>query len=138
MNRSRNTTLFVWGVFDLLYISWYSIESLVRGNIPYVTDISSIWRLLPDHGVAAYIFACGQWLLQISLIVSAVLLLKRSTRFMWLYYFQIPLRLVYYIPSISIVLIFIGFFGSLGIFVSLILLTVSEIVKVYTLRKFVS
>ena len=57
---------------------------------------------------------------------------------MWLYYFQIPLRLVYYIPSISIVLIFIGFFGSLGIFVSLILLTVSEIVKVYTLRKFVS
>ena len=57
---------------------------------------------------------------------------------MWLYYFQIPLRLVYYLPSVSIVLIVIGFFGSFGIFVSLILLGGSEIVKVYTLRKFVS
>jgi len=133
--RKKVVFLF-WGVLDAIYVVWYVFKSFQSGKVAYYTDfLSTVDVLILHGGVLAILMALISWLLQISIIVSAVMLLIGSTKAKLLCYIQIPFRLVSIVPSISLFLVAASYTSRLNLFVVLSLLVISEILKGYTLWK---
>ena len=130
----RQTTLVFWGIMDATWVSWYCFQSLQRGNVPYYTHVVSMLSVLPSYGqVVAYVWTLFLWTLEYSIILSAVMLLFGHRMARAICYIQIPFRIYFSTPSISLIPIALRFLGSPGISLAFQLVAVSETIKALTL-----
>ena len=126
-----------WGIMDVTYISWYIIESIQSGNAPYYTDVISSFRILSSHGgVISHVWTLLSWTLEFSIMVSGVVLLFGHRMARPICYIQIPFRICFATPSITLMLMAFSFLGSPGFVLALVLLLASEAIKAFTLWKF--
>ena len=134
----RKIVFLCWGVLDVIYVLWYSFGSIQRGSIPFYTDLLSMIEVLSVHGgVVTCIFAILFWLLQVSIIASAIMLLIGHAKAKLLCYIQIPFRLVSIVPSICLITIVFSYVDQRSALLAIALVVLSEIIKGYTLRKYV-
>lgn len=128
----RNRVLYFWAMFDLFYIVRFGWLNISQGRIPLVDDILSFSDIYPQQGVYSLILFSFSLLLNISIIFSAVMLLKKWKYANWIVYVQTPFRLFFMIPSISILP---WVFKSMSIKAGVIFLAavfISEIIKIET------
>ncbi|KAA8998069.1 hypothetical protein FJU30_16755 [Affinibrenneria salicis] len=130
----RNKIFLFWGVMDAIAVSSFVQVSLLRGHIPLVDDYLRYQQLAADGGSwIGGLFFYLHALLLLSLIATAALFLKQSPlaiRFAW---FQLPLRLLLIVPSISVFTLLAHHFSLEPPLLNLLLLLISEGVKVYSL-----
>lgn len=135
--NSKKFIYITWGVLDVIYISWYCIESFRLGKLPYLTDFSStIDTVLSHGGTLAYLLSSLSWILQVSIIVSAILLILRHPIARILCILQIPLRLLILVPSISVLSIYVTLVDEHSTLIFILLLLLSEGIKFITLWKY--
>jgi hypothetical protein len=132
-NKSNNIYLF-WAAMDFLYIVRFIWLNIQQGRIPLIDDILSFSKIYPEHGVSSVIIFSISLLLNISIISSFILLVKKWKRVDFFIYVQTPLRLLLLTPSLSFLP---WLFKSLSISSALVLILAviaSEIIKVYSLK----
>lgn len=125
-----------WGVLDVLYLLDYVLSSILRGNAPFYSDALSAMRLIDDHGDYAIAFVVLGWVLQLSIIASSILLMRRSMWGQRLVWVQLPLRLFLFVPSVSVLLSYAGFHFAAGSVQLIAWVVVTELVKVWSLWSF--
>ncbi|MBF8768103.1 MULTISPECIES: hypothetical protein [Pseudomonas] len=132
--QSTNKTLLLWGLLDAFHIIWYSAKAFSAGRIPYVSDFTSTMALGSELGSANIAMAIASWALQLSIVLTALLFLRgyRPARYLGLA--QIPLRLLFVYPSVSLLLIGGGLWSGYPI-ILMVLLLISEAIKGWTLWK---
>lgn len=129
---TRKQVFWFWGAMDAIYLVRYWVTSAVEGRVPYLSDIESALWVLRDHSVLQiYTFALVM-LLQISIVASCFLFLLSSEKARWLVYLQTPLRLVFFIPSISLLLIGAQLVPGYSVVVMAVLVVASEAMKVWS------
>jgi len=134
--RARaNKTLLTWGFLDAFYVVWYSLMSWKNGRIPYITDLSNTLTLGSELGGPNRAMAAMSWLLQFSIIVSAVLFLCGYRRARYLGFAQIPFRLLLVYPSVSLILVAGGYWQDHQAML-VVLVLASEALKAWSLRRF--
>lgn len=128
----RNGVLYFWAVLDLFYIARFVWLNISQGRIPLVDDIFSFSEVYPQQGAYALVTFSLSLLLNISVISTAVVFLKKWKYAHWVVYFQTPLRLFFTTPSVSILP---WVFNVMSVKSGVILISVvfiSEIVKLGT------
>lgn len=103
MNKilSRKHVLYFWGMFDLFYICRFIWLNISQGRIPLVDDIFSFSDVYPHQGAYSLVLFSFSLLLNVSIVFSAVMFLKKWKYVNWIVYVQTPFRLIFMIPSIS-------------------------------------
>lgn len=129
-----NKTLLIWGLLDAFHIAWYSLMSWKSGRIPYVTDLSNTIALGSELGGPNTAVAAMSWLLQLSILLSAVLFLCGYRPARSLGFAQIPFRLLLVSPSVSLILVAGGYWSDRPA-ILVVLLLASEALKAWTLWK---
>lgn len=133
LNLSAERIFVGWGVFDAIYVARYLLLSVSAGRVPYVDDFSSAIGFLSEHGALPKVLATLIWGLEFSIVLSCCLFFLRWRVARWLAYFQVPFRLVFFIPSVSLFFMGPDLKERYGIGLLLLLLVVSECLKVWTL-----
>ena len=132
----RKKVFWFWGFFDFLYVAWYAANSYKLGNIPYFSDIISMVETIGEHGsLSLAIVMILSLLFQLSIIASAVMLGLCSRSAKILSYAQVPFRLYFIIPSISLILIGVSFLDYYSVALVIGLVVISELLKVISLWK---
>ncbi|CAM3790180.1 hypothetical protein D3C81_833330 [compost metagenome] len=114
---------------DAFFIVLYVQGSLRRGQILYYTDAQNMIGLLQDHGIFAKWLAGMSFTLHLSIIVSCLLLLAGRKSGVYLGLLQIPFRLMFMVPSISILLVWAKLSPAYSLWLMLVLVIASEVVK---------
>lgn len=122
-----------WGIFDAIYVARYVSLSVSGGRVPYVDDFNNALGLLAVHGGLPKVLAALVWGLELSIVLSCCFFLLQWRVARWLAYFQVPLRLVLFVPSISVLFMGPDLKERYGIILLLSLLVMSEGLKVWTL-----
>lgn len=137
MNDSRvgRYILLFWGALDAVYLLKYVINGLMNQRIPYVTDFQSTLVLLTDHGVFAAVLVIASWLLQLSILVSCAALLLQKKFSKYLIYLQTPFRVLFIIPSLSLLSFFYPSSVSMNA-VLLVIMIATEVLKVWSVKKY--
>ena len=130
-----NKTLLIWGLLDAFYVVWYSLMSWKNGRVPYITDLSNTLALGSELGGPNMAVATMSWLLQFSIILSAVLFLCGYRRARYLGFAQIPFRLLLVYPSVSLILVASGYWPDHQVML-VVLVLASEALKAWSLRRF--
>ncbi len=128
----HNYIFYFWAVFDLFYTLRFIWLNISQGRIPLIDDILSFSDIYPQQGAYSLVLFSFSLLLNVSIVFSAVMLLKKWKYVSWIVYFQTPFRLFFMIPSISILP---WMFKTMSIKVGAIFLAavfLSEIIKVGT------
>ncbi|MCC4039321.1 hypothetical protein LL061_03245 [Escherichia coli] len=124
--------LYCWAVFDLFYIVRFIWLNIAQGRIPLIDDILSFSHIYSQQGAYSQVLFSFSLLLNVSIVFSAVMFLKKWKYVNWVVYIQTPFRLFFMIPSISILP---WMFKTMSIKVGAIFLVavfLSEIIKVGT------
>ncbi|MCX2890813.1 MULTISPECIES: hypothetical protein [Pseudomonas] len=122
-----------WGGLDALFLMSYMLRSLWEGKLPFYADAISALNMIEDHGSYAAVFIVLGWMLQLSFFVSCILLFRQSRwgwRLVWL---QLPFRLLFFVPSASVLFTYMGFHFSAGSVAFVLLMVASELAKVWSL-----
>lgn len=126
---------YVWALFDFLHITIYSLNSYRLGNIPYATDFVSTLENISSHGgVVAGGVVLFSWLLELSILASLIMFLLMKSKVKALCYVQTPLRLIFSVPSLSIIFPFFNLFGDVSTIILIIMVISSEVLKIYSLK----
>ena len=134
--KSNKLVFLVWALFDFLHIAVYSISSLRLGNIPYATDfVSTVGNVSSHGGVVSGGMVVFSWLLELSILVSLVMFLLMKNKVKVLCYVQTPFRLIFLVPSLSIMFSVFNLFGGLNTIVVIVMVILSEAAKVFSLKK---
>ena len=98
----RQVCLF-WGLMDVLYIGRFIWLNLEQGRIPLVDDIISFTSLYPEYGGGFWMVLMFSLslLLNLSIVLTSILLLTGWDNVRYLVFAQIPFRLLLTIPSLS-------------------------------------
>lgn len=118
-----------WGGMDAFFIVFYVQGSLRGGQIPYYTDAQNMIGLLQDHGIFAKWLAGMSFTLHLSIIVSCLLLLAGRKSGAYLGLLQTPFRLMFMVPSISILLVWAKLSPAYSLWLMLVFVIASEVVK---------
>lgn len=95
---------YFWGALDLVYLSWYIVESLKRDKVPFLSDLLLINDAYKHSGILiGIVYSYLGWLLSLSVCLSAILLLLRRNSAKFFCYVQSPVRVVYLAPSLSLI-----------------------------------
>ncbi|MHC9011083.1 hypothetical protein ACYX79_05575 [Stenotrophomonas rhizophila] len=135
---TRRWAFLFWATMDAVQIAFYALSALQRGRIPYVDDAHGSLAVLQSHGYATLLTLVPSWMLQASLIASAVLLLRHSRYGVLLAYAQIPLRLVFLVPSVPFALSALQgltMAPTASMLMAVGLMLVIELLKMGTLRR---
>lgn len=119
-----------WAGMDFIYLVRFAYLNVSQGKIPIVSDVQSFVALALDHGVVSLLLFSLSLLLNLSILVSMVLFLRDSPAARYLAFAQLPLRLVFGLPSISLLMWFAHVGGATSSLLLLGLLLVSETLKV--------
>ncbi|HGG8858638.1 TPA: hypothetical protein ACTYSE_003137 [Enterobacter roggenkampii] len=128
----RKYVLYSWAIFDLFYIARFIWLNISQGQIPLIDDILSFSNIYPQQGAYSLVLFSFSLLLNISIVFSAVMYLKKWKYVSWIVYIQTPFRLFFMIPSVSI---FPWMFKTMSIKVGAMFLAavfLSEIIKLGT------
>lgn len=130
----KKYTYFFWGFFDALYIFVYTYKSIEENRVPFFSDASNIISIASSYGYPAAIYSTLSFLLHFSIIFSAILLFCNAKSAKYFCYTQIPFRLFFIVPSLSIIIIGIGLFDSYNIYIIYLLVIISEFLKFFSLK----
>ncbi|MFK3972208.1 hypothetical protein ACI2KS_15925 [Pseudomonas sp. NPDC087358] len=122
-----------WGLFDAMYIARYIFISLSTDRVPYVEDFNGGLELLEAQGEYSKVFAVMVWGFELSILLSCVLFIARCGAARWVAWFQIPFRLIFLVPSVSIIFMGPDLTEGYDIGLLLLLLFSSECLKGWTL-----
>jgi hypothetical protein len=86
-------------------IWWFAGKSIYRGEIPHFGSANSLYNVLEGNIALQISVSLSYLLLQLSIIVSCVLFLRMKSIAKWVAYIQIPLRLLFAVPSVSLLII---------------------------------
>ena len=100
--------------------------------MPYLSDLSSSLALFEQQGGANLVAGPASWLLQVSIILSCLMFLLRARGVNYLAYAQIPFRLFFLIPSVSVLLLIAQLLPGFGLLL-LVLIIASEALKAWSL-----
>lgn len=133
LTASAERVFLGWGLFDAIYIARYLVFSVIAGKIPYIDDFNRGIELLADHGMYARILSILVWGVELSIVLSCILFLGRWRAARVVAWVQMPFRLIFVIPSVSILFIGPDIKERYGIGLMLLLLLLSECLKGWTL-----
>ncbi|MEI2264067.1 hypothetical protein [Erwinia sp. CGal63] len=128
-----SSIFYFWATFDLFYIARFVWINISQRRIPLIDDILSFIDIFPQQGGYALILIVLSLLLNVSILFSAALLFIQRKNVHWLIYAQTPLRLLYALPSLSVLP---WLFKTLTVKNSIIVICaiiLSEILKVSTI-----
>lgn len=132
MKLTRTHVFWFWGAMDALYLIRYAVASAMEGRIPYLSDIESALWVLRDHSrEQLYMFGIAM-LLQVSILISCVLLFLGREQVRWVTYLQTPLRLAFIVPSVSLLLVGAQLVPNYNLVLMAVLVVISEVVKVWS------
>lgn len=128
----RDLVLYLWAFFDFLYITRFIWLNVSQGRLPLIDDLRYFNEFYYEQGKYALAIFSLSFLLNVSILFSSMLFLIKWKYSHWLVYFQLPLRLLFLIPSVSLFpwLFKIMSIKALWLFFSAVI--VSEIIKVAT------
>ncbi|WP_143170004.1 hypothetical protein [Pseudomonas fluorescens] len=132
MSVSRANVLRVWGGLDIFYVLWYSLSSWKEGRVPYLADLSSVMGLGDQLGSFLVGMGLLSWGLQISIALSGVLFVCGYRPARYLGFAQIPFRVLFLYPSVSLLLVVAGYLPSLLVVAFVV---GSEVLKAWSLWK---
>lgn len=132
MSVSRANVLRLWGGLDIFYVLWYSLSSWREERIPYLTDLSHVMELGDQLG--GFLMGVGllSWGLQVSIALSGVLFVCGYRHARYLGFAQIPFRVIFLYPSVSLLLVVASYFPSLLVVAFVVS---SEVLKAWSLWK---
>lgn len=128
----RIFVLYLWAFFDFLYIARFIWLNVSQGRIPLIDDLRYFNEIYYVQGGYALIVFSFSFFLNVSILLSFVLFLIEWKYSYWLACIQVPFRLLFLVPSLSILpwLFKITPASFFLVFVSAVVL--SEIIKVTT------
>ena len=133
--QDKKAANIMWSSFDFIYIFWYSMTSINDNKIPYWTDfLLTVENILSHDVIAVSSMTALSWILQLSIIASAIFLIVKPNIGKQICIAQTPFRLIFMVPSVSPLLITISFINNYNIALVILLLIISESVKIFTLR----
>ncbi|MBF8649411.1 hypothetical protein IRZ81_01250 [Pseudomonas putida] len=127
MNKPRSIYLF-WASMDAFYIVLYILRSAARGAIPFWSDLNSGLEVVRSWGGPGFVIWVGLFL-QLSVIVTCVSFFKYQKFAVFLAVVQMPLRLFFIVPSISVVLLLPMVVAGINNWMWVGLLIASEAIK---------
>lgn len=129
---TRKQVFWFWGAMDAIYLVRYAVTSAMEGRIPYLSDIESALWVLREHSVVQFYMFIFAILLQLSIVMSCMLLFLGRGWVRWIVYLQTPLRLAFIIPSVSLLLVGAQLVPSYNWILMAVLVVVSEGLKVWS------
>ena len=132
----KSTVWFAWGWFDVLYIALYVTTNLRHDKVPYLAAWEMTLAYWGDLGPAQALKLVLNWVLQVSLFVSCFLLLAQRDAARWVGYLQMPLRIFFIAPSVSVLVLGAQFFPDRSTVLMVVLAIASELMKFWSLRTF--
>lgn len=119
-----------WGVLDLFYVGRFLYVGYSQDKVPLYTDLQSFILLSAEQSNASLLMFALSVLLNLSIVLSAVLLLCRHRSARYLVYAQTPLRVALAVPSLSFLpwLIQAGEINAIALLAGLLIF--SEMLKV--------
>jgi hypothetical protein len=120
-----------WGGMDAFYVIRFIWLNIEQGRIPFVDDIINFKQLYSEYGGGGWVLLMFtlSMMLNISIVVSAVLLIINWGKIRFLVFLQIPFRLLLIVPSISVIPWLLKQFHFNSIVFIIILLVFSEFTK---------
>lgn len=129
----RRVVWWTWGGMDALYITWFIVDSFRIGKVPYLTDTVSALELLRDQGAVQIVTVAASFVLQLSIFISCILFFSLRQGAKLVGYLQLPLRLAFFVPSVSILLVGVQFFSGYNLALMMVLIVGSEVIKGWSL-----
>lgn len=120
----------LWSAFDVLYALFVIHMSIRRGDVPFIDGLLAGLDNMQRWGGGLDILIWGGFITQLSVIASAFLLGLNRFEGILLSAVQLPFRLLFIVPSVSVLLLFTV--DSNWVWWSLMLL--SEFAKAVSLR----
>ena len=127
-----NRWMMLWGVMDLAALLFYTVSSVLQGWIPLAHDIASGMAIQQRHGsVLPLLVSILDVTLMLSMLVSGILLVKRSRLGRYVVIAQLPFRILLVMPSVF----FLEHMGWTGFSpaVLMVLMALGEILKLWSL-----
>ena len=132
---TRKQVYWFWGAMDAFFLARYAVTSVMGGRVPYLSDVESASWLLREHSVLQlYLFGFAM-LLQVSIVISCLLFFFGREAVKWVVYVQTPLRLVFVVPSVSLLLVGAQFVPNYNPILLAALVIISEALKVWSVRR---
>ena len=127
----RKICLF-WGMMDVFYIARFIWLNVEQGRIPLIDDFMSFSQLYSEYGGGVWIvlmFSLSM-ILNVSVVISAILLITCWRRVGYFIFIQTPFRLLLVIPSVSFVPWLLKQLHISSMLVFVTFLVISEVIKV--------
>lgn len=119
----------LWGGMDALYLAILVYGSLKRGRVPILGDFYSALENMQRWGGGLEFLIWLGAALQVSVIVTCVLFLTGRTCTLYLAVVQLPGRLIFAIPSFSLLLVIPG----VNAWLWMVIFLAFEAIKVWSL-----
>jgi len=103
--ESRRWVGFFWGSMDAFYVGFVVVAGLNRGVTPFFSDFDSALSNMERCGGGLEILVWIGLIAQLSIAVSSVLLCWGRRAGVYLAFAQLPFRLFFVIPSLSLILL---------------------------------
>ena len=127
-----NRWMMFWGAMDLAALLLYAVSSVYQGGIPLAHDIASGMAIQQRHGsVFPLLVSILDVTLLLSMLVSGILLVKRSRLGRYVVIAQLPFRILLVMPSVF----FLAHIGGAGFSpaVLMVLMALGELLKLWSL-----
>lgn len=120
-----------WGGMDAFYVIRFICLNIDQGRIPLADDIISFNKVYSEYGGGIWIVLIFtlSMMLNLSIVISAMLLIIRWDKIRYFILLQIPFRLLLIAPSISIIPWLLNQLHVNNIALIIILLVLSELIK---------
>lgn len=121
-----------WGGMDAFYIIRFIWLNIEQGRIPFVDDIVNFNQLYSEYGGGGWILLTFilSMILNISIVVSTILLIISWGKIRFFVFLQIPFRLLLIVPSVSVIPWILKQLHVNSIVFIIILLVFSEFTKI--------
>ena len=131
MDLTKSTRLvgLLWGGMDAFYISFVVFNSLNRGVTPFVSDFNSALANMEQWGGGLEFMIWMGLVVQLSLVASSILLCLGNVSGVYLAGVQLPFRIFFIIPSLSLILLM----TDTSTWIWLTLVVASEGAKIWSL-----
>ena len=132
MKLSFSKVCLFWGGMDIFFFIRFIWLNIEQGRIPFVDEIISFNQVYSEYGGGVWIVLIFvlSMMLNISIMISAILLIIRWGNAHYFIFLQMPFRLLLIVPSISLIPWLLKQFHVINIALIIILLVISELIKV--------
>lgn len=136
--RARDKVFIFWGSMDALAVVLYCAQSVRHDRIPFIADMLSFITTVNTFSAGGYnalliLFFCLDFVLLLSFFASAWCFITRRPFASKLALCQEVLRLVSFRCSVALFPLFLAIAGESSVWLSGILFSVSECLKIYSL-----